>query len=539
MRKSEENQQRKEKLTIYLAKDTASTDSALIKTDKADAPIPVALEGGKALLYIKKEVQRNPPPWTKIFTDLPNIPDDAFGSTNSVGAILIYRTERTFLLAFGHGFHLIKDDAVERDFGLRVTLNSVASGKLRSLDKASYDHNPLNHRTQSSKDLDLLDLDVNSETEILYAITGLSKEPTFGSHVTGRDALTLMVATDIHGIEKILLTALEKYNEKLPQELEWVDNIHKVRDSEEVSVLDLYLDDLLTKSHESSSLWLGEPEVIDWEAQSGYSFDMYPRTPRHVVLELSQLQKYLAEKGQGLTVNALKNQSIHVNNAEYVSIRSWSAYRCLYVEMAMGDGQYILRNGTWYRVKNSFVDMIDSYLSRIPSCQLPFPTYSHKREDEYNDHVAKVDGSFHIMDKKNTAIGGPYDKIEFCDLIKDESSLIYVKYYRSSSTLSHLFAQASVAAETFVREEDFRLRLNGKLPEKSRLKDPTLRPDPSRYKIIYAIATTKDIPKNLPFFSKVTLKNAFMTLQALDFRVELAKIAIDPNLLKTATHKPK
>jgi uncharacterized protein (TIGR04141 family) len=49
--------------------------------------------------------------------------------------------------------------------------------------------------------------------------------------------------------------------------------------------------------------------------------------------------------------------------------------------------------------------------------------------------------------------------------------------------------------------------------------------------VVYAIATNKDLPSELPFFSKVTLRNAMKTLRALDYCVQLASIEVDPKLL--------
>ncbi|MBF4327632.1 sporadically distributed protein, TIGR04141 family, partial [Vibrio anguillarum] len=63
--------------------------------------------------------------------------------------------------------------------------------------------------------------------------------------------------------------------------------------------------------------------------------------------------------------------------------------------------------------------------------------------------------------------------------------------------------------------------------------------DPSHYHVVYAIATTKNIPDELPFFSKVTLKNALKTLVALDYQISLAKIDVDPQLLVKKKCKPK
>ncbi|MDB5782688.1 TIGR04141 family sporadically distributed protein [Caballeronia mineralivorans] len=129
-----------------------------------------------------------------------------------------------------------------------------------------------------------------------------------------------------------------------------------------------------------------------------------------------------------------------------------------------------------------------------------------------------------------------YDKIEFCDLVRDGRELVHVKFYRSSATLSHLFAQGSVSAETFVKHQDFRVKLNEKLPAGIKLVDQLVRPPAEKYRVVYAIATVKTLPAELPFFSKVTLKNTIMTLRAPGFGVELAKIDVDPEFLKTASY---
>lgn len=537
MEASKRDLPRREKLSIYLVKEGLMSDEQILKIESAEKPIDLGLQEGEARLYIKSAIPREPPRWSKIFTVLPEVPLDAFGRPNSVGAVLVYRLDRTFLLSFGHGFHLLQDDAVERDFGLRVTLNSVEPEGLRSLDKASYDHNPLNFRTQSSKELDIFDLEMDSESELLQAVTGTSKEPLFGSHITGRDALTLMVEVDAEGIAKVLRKALDKYLSALPQEFEWVDNISRVRDKDTAMILDLLLDDELLKP-KNPVIWLGEPEIVDWESQAGYSFDMRPRTPLHQVLELEDLRSYLDGKGLSMSVDVLKGQSIHITDASFSLVKSWPAYRCLYAEVVSEDEEFILRNGTWYCVKNAFVDRINRALSGLTNSPIVFPVYDHKDEGEYNSSVATTDSTFHLMDKKNVAIGGPHDKIEFCDLIKDNSEFVHVKYYRSSATLSHLFAQASVAAETFVRDEEFREKLNPKLPPGVQSMNPRARPAVSRFKIVYAIVTTKRLPIELPFFSKVTLKNAVSTLRALGFDVHIARIDIAPTVLKKTVIKP-
>lgn len=536
----DKDKETKQHLSIYLAKDPSSLDSTTLKIESAKPPIEFKLENiESAVLYIKKDPPKHSPSWTKLFTSRPELPEGAFGESSTVGAVLAIRhCGEKFVLTFGSGFHLLQGEHIERDFGLRVTLNSVDPDKLRSLDKASYDHNPLNSRTQSTREVDIFDLHIDSETEMLYAVTGTSTVKCFGSQVTGRDALTLTVSTNLDGLAEILQEALSRYRQKLPENFEWVDNVSRVRDSATCQILDLELDDVLDKQ-DFSRLWLGEPEVVDWENQVGYSFDMWPKTPRHVVLEISDLQDYLTTKALPFTVNSLHTVGVHINNSDYKEIKSWSAYRCLYAEVSVGGEEYILRNGLWYKIDKNFASKIDQSLSDLKSYEHPLPIYSFDTEGEYNEHVSKLDTSYHLMDKKNIHIGGIYDKIEFCDLVKDWKDFIHVKYYRSSSTLSHLFAQGCVSAEIFIRDQEFREKVNNKLPAGLKLADAQKMPDARLYQVIYAIATDKQIPQNLPFFAKVTLKNSIKSLRALGYSVKISKIDVDPAVRLKKKIKPK
>ena len=239
-----------------------------------------------------------------------------------------------------------------------------------------------------------------------------------------------------------------------------------------------------------------------------------------------------------LSIESLKHTLIHINDHQYHPIKSWSAYKCLYAEITYSGDNYILRNSIWYRINTEFVKTIDQHLSKLATYNHAFPIYDKNREEDYNLALLE-DPSFELLDKKNIRIGGSYDKLEFCDLIKNGSDLIHVKYYRSSSTLSHLFSQGCVSAEAFIRDADFRKKLNSKLPISIQLANPILRPNPHDYKIVYAIATSKKLPHELPFFSKVTLKNALKILWGLDYAVEIAAIAVDPLLKIRKTYKPK
>lgn len=477
--KMREYETKKERLSIYLVKDTNLADEQIIKIDQAKPAIEIAVESGQATLYAKDPPQPRIPEWVDFLFSNQERPEEYFRGNRSEGAVVLFRQQKaTFALTFGMGYHLLNLDLVERDFGLKVTLNSVNPDKLRSLDKASYEANPLNTRSQSPRDVDIFDLRIDTESDMVYALTGVSEVPVFGEHLTGRDALTIMPEARLDDLPKILTEALARYQQKPPTKFAWVEDVNRVRNPDDLAILEMELDELLSEDPPPPNVWLGEPEIVDWETQTGYSFDRRERTPRYQTLELDHLLAYMTDHGTTPSSQSFRAQPVHVNDANYTSIKRWSAYQCLYAEILDGGRVYILRNGVWHLVSDNFVSRVDEALATIEIDKAKMPVYAHDDEGEYNKSCAASEPGYELFDCDNVFVGGPYDKIEFCDLVRDGRDLIHVKIYRSSATLSHLFAQGRVSAETFLKHADFRVQLNAKSPASFKLGDPTLRASP-------------------------------------------------------------
>ncbi|WP_321865403.1 TIGR04141 family sporadically distributed protein [Paraburkholderia tropica] len=533
-----ERKQRKERLTIYRIVSEGIRDELIVKTDMAREPVSLKIAHGQATLYVKTSPPLAPPGWTTFLLDDQELKESLFAGNRFEGALLILRDlGETFALSFGMGYHLINQDHVERDFGLRVTLNSVDPDKLRSLDKASYDDNWLNTRNQSPRDADIYELRADWEMDMVHAVTGASAVPLFGDHVTGRDALSIAPAAKLDDLHKILSEALVRRNSPLPDRFAWMDNVHRVKDRSLIQTLDDLLDETLRVDPDDPRVWMGEPEIVDWERQAGYSFDQRSTSPIYSTLQLSALARHILDRNETFCLAALKTNRVYVNDANGMSMDSWTAHRCLYAELDLHGEIYILRNGDWHSVESDFMKKVDQSLGKIEIDTDSLPLYSHANEGEYNAEVVARVAGIELMDKRNIAVGGPFDKIEFCDLVRNGKDLIHVKYYRSSATLSHLFAQGFVSGEAFVKYEEFRRKLNGKLPKSLKLTDIAAIPNSREFRIVYAIATSKNLPVDLPFFSKISLKNAALSLQTLGYKVALAKIEIDPLLVKTSTFR--
>ncbi|MCV5277489.1 DUF6119 family protein, partial [Escherichia coli] len=68
-------------------------------------------------------------------------------------------------------------------------------------------------------------------------------------------------------------------------------------------------------------------------------------------------------------------------------------------------------------------------------------------------------------------------------------------------------SQGFIGSELFISDSEFRGKLNEKLPAHIKLADHINRPDAKKYKLVFAIASNKNLPEDLPLFSKVNLKN--------------------------------
>src|SRR5439155_10506573 len=112
------------------------------------------------------------------------------------------------------------------------------------------------------------------------------------------------------------------------------------------------------------------------------------------------------------------------------------------------------------------------------------------------------------MDRENISHGGGYSKIEFCDLFSDKRQIVHVKHYGGSSVLSHLFYQGIVSGELFLADADFRTKVNDKLLKSHKLADPFKQPAAKDYEVVFAIISMSPKKLDLPFFSKVSLRNA-------------------------------
>ena len=454
--------------------------------------------------------------------------------TSSARGVLIVPIKKgkktvRFAVTFGFGRHLLKEGVVEERFGLKVVLNSLDPSSLRSIHKTTLGAVPKHSYEQMSRDVEAADFGIDIEQDLVSSVTGKSRISIFGSIITGKDSLSGSARIDITNIQEMLSQCADRYvSHDYKSNFEWIDQIAEVRDKKLIDELSGILIDKLNKA-DLSKVWMAVPEVVDWSDVKGFRYLRVKRGDLHSDLDMGD---FLKAVDKPITPDTLKEPVFMISSSTDDQMDRWSAFRCTYAEVALGEEIYVLNNGKWYRIATSFTKQVQSDFDGVARSEITLPECTVAHEGDYNKSaVAALPGAC-CMDRKLIPYGGGHSSIEFCDILTANKQLIHVKRYGGSSVLSHLFAQGTVSGEAFVSDPGFREKLNVKLPKAHKLADTRSQPDAREYEVIYGIISDSENPLDIPFFSKVNLRNARRRLGSMGYKVAIKKIR------RTAVAKP-
>ncbi|GJL52522.1 MAG: hypothetical protein NPIRA01_37490 [Nitrospirales bacterium] len=530
-------------LNIFLVKDALTRRAQIIKEDECNEPLDIPFVGRtKAQLYIKRAPGKYPK-WAFIFEDAIDL--NRIGrTTNASAALLIKESGRFFVLSFGPGGRfLIKNNVYEDRFGLIVALNSVDSQSFRCVDKQSLDSIESHTRIQSGHETTADQFGLDVEQDLLKAIVGAPKDSSLGTRMTGTDSLSVSVRMDLSDLPWLLKSYKEKFEQDLSAtDYQWVNNISLVKTSS--TIVEELNAKLLEKfaNSDHQNLWLAIPEIINWESVKGFSYTNGKRTIYNDV----SLEDFFTtiNVDTSITLELLRSRRVLCMNEEHeVTFKSWSIYKCLYAEIDLNEGKYILNDGKWYKVGGDFVTKTNDDFRKIKISALELPEYCGGGEGKYNYDVAQnYPTTFALLDdKKKIFHGGGHGQIEVCDLFSSDKQLIHIKRYGKSSVLSHLFAQGFVSGRLLQLDSDFRNKVKKKLSSPfDELITVEKRPEDKEFSVIYAvISKSEGDDLDLPFFSRVNLNNTERTLSGFGYRVELLKIRVNPIYAKTKIGAPR
>ncbi len=469
----------------------------------------------------------HPPDWVK----------DFFGSTldndlnifaSSAKGLLVAPVQHNnetifFAISFGVGRHLLKEGVVEERFGLKVVLNSVDLRSFRGIDKTTLGSVPKHSHEQMSRDVAPADFGIDIEQDLISSVTGKSHDERLGKTISGKDALSASVKVDVTNVIDFLAHCRERYiSTDYKRDFDWIDQIEDVRS---VHTEDTLNEMLIRKLNEGdlNKVWMAVPEVINWSDVKGFRYRKPKRSELYDDLAMTTFLATL--NGVPATVEILKDQYVYMISAttDDMSLR-WPAFRCTYAELELKSRLYILNNGRWYAIAKDFTDQVITDFIGTTESSIALPDCEENDESAYNIVASKKLPGSCCMDGKLILHGGGHSKVEFCDLYTSNKGIVHIKRYGGSSVLSHLFSQGVVSGELFVSDPEFREKLNDQLPDGNKLRNPTARPDTREHEVVYGIISNVSGPLDIPFFSKVSLRNARRRLTSFGYHVAIKKI---------------
>jgi uncharacterized protein (TIGR04141 family) len=527
-------------VSIRLLKRGTTTTSALKQDhDLAQEPSSVGT------LYIGQR-DAETPDWAKFLQSAaPSITNKL--SNQSCAAILfvedIASKPRLFAICFGQGHHALDSDRIERRFGLKVVLNSVSRNQLRTLDSATLDATLFQKRIQASRVSDLKEFGVDSNRELLRLASGLPDDRTFAKAAAGKDALHARIKVFPQDLPAFCTRALKLYQANAyKKDFGFIDHIEPEEDLSRIDELDNLafseLGSLVAGS--KSDLHLCIPEILTPESsfQISYYGACLRSGPKEAYSEVA-IDDYVKELQQGdfskLDMNSLR--SSHeirvVTDGEGEKSHKRKIYSCLVYEVKHRSKTYVLYDSQWYRISDGYFNDIENFYQRtlVPTSFLASTTC--KNEKELIAELSK-DPNLLCLDQTHSAPTGAKRELEACDFFSKSRQFIHLKDGHGSDSLSHLWNQALVSAESFIQDDGFRKTLREEVAARQRkyrqtgflplLPAATTRPNAADFPIIFGVMRRAYVGTgklDIPFFSKVALRAVVSRLHIPNYSVEL------------------
>lgn len=510
-------------MTIFLIKDYVQSLKDCLKTPAQLSSSKLKPQFGLDGEIYYCDSNKKLPRWKPYLDELSNETISISENASNKAIVLIRIQDRIMAIVYGYGRSFLKEECLERNFGLKVALNTINPNKMRSINAATIEDMVVTTQRQASYSTTQDEFGLNVTNDIMKGLTGEPYDSVYGNHISGKDSLVVSVFMEMTELKDKLTLYYNAYKDERYKSIgfEWVDNVAEIRDSIQSEELDFELANAIEK-RQIGHLHIAPPETTDWDRIIGFCYSGIGKKldeGENYTLDLD-LTEYIEKIKPGVNIyQKIRRDKLYAMNAEGIPFPICSIYAALVFQTEYEGKNYILCSGTWYYVETSFFEQVNNFVkTKVPHSDITLPDCpSDKNEGAYNELVAESSMDFCLMDKRLISVENGPKQIEACDIFTRDKKLIHVKNKGQSAQLSHLFSQGKVSAECFASDVAFRKQISDISTRKFGVVvfDYTQKPRSNEFEIVYAIIDTKDssIEEKLPFFSKV---NLMITAQELD-----------------------
>lgn len=514
----------------------------------SEAGIP---EGCRAFFSSKKDGE---PPWARSLSQFfPNLGDVKSVSHRLV--IFLPVGDRTFAVCFGYGSSTLEWSRIEANFGLRFASRAYNTLALNEIRSRRIDPSARTQSIQIPNRTGLREFDVELEGEFIRRVVGELDQGVETSDlgaVVATDSIAFKLETDLNEVKRILDKMLDTVSQKeTTDELRFIDSLEPLRSKDELTS---NLEKLLAQSlFGDRATKQSTPQDEDVAALEPYLLSFAP--PDDLTVEnvhtirvkrgdevgymdemrieslLSTLSSFRGRFGptalRDIRVMAVDSEGEPASSS--TSLKNW-----LIFEAGSDEKRYLLTLGKWFALAENYARQLDDDLAGIDDVtdliqlkEWNKEEYKEKPgeisgETKYNlDQIAGRDDLVRLDTDTIPSLGR---KIEACDLLHADGYLIHVKKYSDSQTLSHLFSQGYVAAQTLTDDPEYRHAFIEKVEGLSADFTDVATEAPQKVTFAIAVEGDREIPSSLPTFSKVNLRGFVRKLRRMQVQPSLARI---------------
>lgn len=434
--------------------------------------------------------------------------------------LLVFENKRIFAYSFGYGYIMIKNDIVESDFGLNVTLNCIDPEKIKSINTYSLANNSKQKFESSAKLSSIYNFEYDNLIDMVQKLQGQIKDEykCFFENLNGSESLSINTRIKFDKLNNLSKTLLDRFNSTDFLKIDLLKDINNIKcekDNKEIEVLNEKLKEEIKK--ENIELFVADYEILQMD-ETFYSYYFLGK-------DYFNLDDIVAD----ITINNL-NKYINIKKeAEDKYSKSWNLFKCILAEVEYNNKKYFLSKGKWFNIKESFLNEILNSNEKYKT-ENPLPKYNKKfdnkqkieffnkngtpkeesKEGLYNFETSK-ERNLILFDKKLVHIN-KNNPVEICDLYDETNNIFYhIKCGNESSSLSHLWNQG------FISEELANSNNENYVKKFKELANSELNPN---RKIYYGIITDK----NLTIFSEIALYRIIQSLKKIGIKDENIKI---------------
>ncbi|WP_338702528.1 TIGR04141 family sporadically distributed protein [Streptomyces sp. Q6] len=469
-----------------------------------------------------------------------------FEPVRRTGALLLLAVAgQVYAVTCGNGYRMVPDALKDKRFGLRFAIRMIdprhISGAItKALGRPRTDISLVPAGTSVPA------LGIRDQARVVRHLGGhLDNIPlTRSRHANGRAftaqggvGLRLPLGIEPTDLVQDLRTITRVCQDDIPHpELEFVDHIVPVTDTVILARLDAALDRLLGAPPDGRISFSVPLDLHDTYAEATAYRTRIGSTDSFLSddFDLDYVLTRARIHHSGTRLTALRDGTVTLHRdpspRSSIPLATTHALDWIQADISLGSRKYCLLDGNWHELGAGYIDSVRDGLRRVFTDTAVYglpPWPGAATERTYNKAVAKarpdwlfLDGEFINNPLKRT------DRVEICDLLTPDGTLILVKQTGSSGTFSHLLGQAQVAVEVLLNSPEARAQFIRRVTRDSggriRLAD-----DFTPRRLVLAVRHKSGAtltPDSLFAFSQITLHQTVRDLTARGMSVEVVPV---------------